>query len=109
MQIIVFDLSRVAVECAMSRQKVTNMLDRAAMTSQLADIVRQVMPERASPVILAADDDLYDAGLTSMAMVKLMLAVEVAFDISIPDDDLHPDNFRTIAAVEALVGRLQQQ
>jgi acyl carrier protein len=38
----------------------------------------------------------------------LMLAVEVAFDISIPDEDLHPDNFRTIAAVEALVGRLQQ-
>jgi acyl carrier protein len=108
MKMIVFDSNCPAIERVMSRQKVKNMLDRAAMTSQLADIVRQVMPERSQPVNLAADDNLYDAGLTSMAMVKLMLAVEVAFDISIPDDDLHPDNFRTIAAVEALVGRLQQ-
>jgi acyl carrier protein len=66
------------------------------------------MPERSSIANLANDADLYDAGLTSMAMVKLMLAVEVEFDISIPDADLHPDNFRSIAAVEKLVVRLRQ-
>jgi acyl carrier protein len=66
------------------------------------------MPEQSSNAILAADADLYDAGLTSMAMVKLMLAVEVEFDIAIPDADLHPDNFRSIAAVETLVARLRQ-
>ena len=42
------------------------------------------MPEQSSLASLAGDTDLYDAGLTSMAMVKLMLAVEVEFDISIP-------------------------
>jgi len=83
------------------------MLDRADMTSRLVEIVRQVMPERSSLAGLAGDADLYAAGLTSMAMVKLMLAVEVEFDISIPDADLHPDNFRSIEAVEALVGRLR--
>ena len=60
------------------------------------------------PPISPRDADLYDAGLTSMAMVKLMLAVEVAFDIAIPDADLHPDNFRSVAAVEALVARLRR-
>lgn len=84
------------------------MLDRPALTDRVADIVRQVMPEQSSLTNLAADADLYDAGLTSMAMVKLMLAVEVAFDIAIPDADLHPDNFRSIGAVEALVGRLRR-
>ena len=84
------------------------MLDRAAMTSRLVEIVRQVMPEKFSAASLAGDTDLYDAGLTSMAMVKLMLAVEVEFDVSIPDEDLHPDNFRSIAAIEALVGRLKR-
>jgi acyl carrier protein len=84
------------------------MLDRAAMTSRLVEIVRQVMPEKFSLASLAYDTDLYDAGLTSMAMVKLMLAVEVEFDVSIPDEDLHPDNFRSIAAVEALVARLKR-
>jgi acyl carrier protein len=37
-----------------------------------------------------------------------MLAVEVEFDISIPDADLLPDNFRSIAAIEALVARARQ-
>ncbi len=75
------------------------MLDRAALTDQVVDIVRQVMPAQSALANLAADADLYDAGLTSMAMVKLMLAVEVAFDVAIPDADLHPDNFRSVAAV----------
>ena len=44
-----------------------------------------------------------------MAMVKLMLAVEVAFDIAIPDADLHPDNFRSVGAVETLVARLRRR
>ncbi|HEY6578745.1 MAG TPA: phosphopantetheine-binding protein [Rhizomicrobium sp.] len=84
------------------------MLDRTAMTSRLTEIVGQVMPDRSRLAGLASDADLYDAGLTSMAMVKLMLAVEVEFDVTIPDEDLHPDNFRSIGAVEALVGRLQK-
>jgi acyl carrier protein len=83
------------------------MLDCVAMTDRLVEIVRQAMPGEAALAGLAADADLYEAGLTSMAMVKLMLAVEVAFDIAIPDADLHPDNFRSIAAIEALVVRLR--
>jgi acyl carrier protein len=84
------------------------MLDRAVLIDRVMEVVRRSMPERSSIANLAKDADLYDAGLTSMAMVKLMLAVEVEFDISIPDADLHPDNFRSIAAVEKLVLRLRQ-
>ncbi len=84
------------------------MLDRVAMTYGLVGIVRQVMPGRSLPADLAADADLYEAGLTSMAMVKLMLAVEVEFDVAIPDAELHPDNFRSMEAIESLVGRLRR-
>jgi acyl carrier protein len=84
------------------------MLDCAALIDRVSEVVRQAMPDRSSIAHLAEDSDLYDAGLTSMAMVKLMLAVEVEFDIAIPDADLHPDNFRSIAAVEKLVVRLRQ-
>ena len=82
------------------------MLDCAEITERIFEIVRQALPGEA-PRALAADADLFDAGLTSMAMVKLMLAIEVAFDIAIPDADLLPDNFRSIAAIEALVKRLR--
>ena len=89
-------------------QKAETMLDCAVLTDRVAAVVRQVMPQEFSAANLTAGADLYEAGLTSMAMVKLMLAVEVAFDIAIPDADLHPDNFRSIAAVEALIVRLRQ-
>ncbi len=56
--------------------------------------------------LIGLDEDLRSMGLTSMGMVKLMMAVEVAFNISVPDDDLHPDNFRSVRAIEALVARL---
>jgi acyl carrier protein len=48
-------------------------------------------------------DNLRDAGLTSLDMVGLMLAVESAFDIEVPQSAMTPENFDTIAAIEALV------
>jgi hypothetical protein len=35
-----------------------------------------------------------------------MLAIEVEFDLSIPQAEITPDNFESIASVEALVVRL---
>jgi len=54
------------------------------------------------------DRDLTEAGLTSLDMVNLMLAVEAEFDLKIPDRDMTPANFRTIARIDALVGALLQ-
>jgi len=38
--------------------------------------------------------------------VSLMLSVEVEFDLSIPQNEITPENFRSINSVEALVRRL---
>jgi acyl carrier protein len=37
-------------------------------------------------------------------MVNLMLAVEVEFDIAIAQSDITPENFHSLASIEALVG-----
>jgi acyl carrier protein len=50
---------------------------------------------------------LPEAGLTSMAAVKLMLALEAEFAIAIPDPDLTPENFANFASIVALVERLR--
>ena len=42
--------------------------------------------------------DLRDAGLTSIAAVRLMLEIEAAFDIAIPDGELTPENFASSPA-----------
>ncbi|HEY8252989.1 MAG TPA: phosphopantetheine-binding protein [Rhizomicrobium sp.] len=48
-------------------------------------------------------DNLREAGLTSLDMVNLVLAVEAEFDIEIPQSAMTPENFDTVAAIEFLV------
>lgn len=69
-------------------------------------IIRTVLPEKAGDRALSADDDLHERGMTSLNMVNLMLAIEAGFGIFIPRTDLHPDNFRSVRAIEALVSRI---
>ncbi len=45
---------------------------------------------------VADDADLYSLGMTSHAAVNVMLAVEDAFDIELPDAFLVRSTFRTI-------------
>ncbi|MGD0640337.1 MAG: phosphopantetheine-binding protein [Roseiarcus sp.] len=83
------------------------MPDSALANRSIAELAREFAPGLPSDPASAWDANLQDAGLTSMASVKLMLAIEAAFDIAIPDEDLTPENFRSIASVEALVARLR--
>ena len=82
------------------------MSDRAALDSKLGSLAREFTLALPADPALARDADLREAGLTSMATVKLMLAVEAAYDVAIPDAELTPENFRSIAAIEALLERL---
>ena len=83
------------------------MSDRVALVSKLGDLARAFASALPGDPALARDADLREAGLTSMATVKLMLAIEAAYDVAIPDADLTPENFRSVAAIEALLERLQ--
>ena len=74
--------------------------------TQITEIVGAMLARRAGapfPVAVAADESLSDAGLTSLDMVNLMLAIEDEFGIEIPQRRMTPANFRSIAAIESLV------
>jgi acyl carrier protein len=55
---------------------------------------------------LAPEADLYEAGLTSLSAVDLMLAIEQTFDLLFPDDALNRRTFASIGAIAAVVERL---
>ena len=84
------------------------MLDRseAHSTERVAQLVRQLMAKRSIDRPAGYDDVLSECGLSSLDMVNLMLAVETEFDIKIPDRDMTPSNFRSIAQIDKLVGAL---
>ncbi len=82
------------------------MLDKPALSSRLLELARAAAPGlsavRGDPV----SADLREAGLSSIAAVRLMLEIEAAFGIAIPDNDLTPENFATIASIERMIHRL---
>jgi acyl carrier protein len=80
--------------------------DRVLPSDRVVGIVHEILERRDISRRIQADDDLREAGLNSLDMVNLMLAVEAEFDLKIPDADMTLRNFRCISAIEALVASL---
>jgi len=70
---------------------------------RITDIASRMLVKRGGKPGPSPSQNLRDAGLTSLDMVNLMLAVEAEFDIEIPQEAMTPENFDTIAAITALV------
>jgi acyl carrier protein len=82
--------------------------DRVLPTDRVVGIVHEILERRDISRRIQADDDLREAGLNSLDMVNLMLAVEAEFDLKIPDADMTLRNFRCISAIETLVASLRR-
>jgi acyl carrier protein len=76
---------------------------------RLIEMVEEMLAKNAVTRPVSVDDQLSEAGLSSLDMVNLMLAVEAEFDIMIPASDISPANFRSISTIEALVTRIVTQ
>jgi acyl carrier protein len=86
----------------------TNSDHLALAADRIAALVRAILEKRGAARPVERDEALSDCGISSLDMVNLMLAVEAEFDLKIPDRDMTPANFRTIARIEALVDKLRQ-
>jgi D-alanine--poly(phosphoribitol) ligase subunit 2 len=53
-------------------------------------------------------DDLLEAGLDSMAIMRLVLFIENEFGVVLPDDELAPENLQTLKRLENWIKRHQQ-
>ena len=72
-------------------------------TERVATVVRRLLADRSITRSFTTHEDLRDVGLTSLDMVNLVLAVEAALGVSIPEAEITPANFRSVAAIDALV------
>ncbi|HYF07524.1 MAG TPA: acyl carrier protein [Acetobacteraceae bacterium] len=59
-----------------------------------------------SPQDLRDTDNLFDAGLSSMATVNVMLALEERFGVEIPDRLLTRRSFESIGAIRSMLQEL---
>lgn len=84
------------------------MLDRgnSNVSERVNALVRALLAKRSIDRPLGPDDDLGENGLSSLDLVNLMLSVEAEFDLKIPERDMRPANFRSVARIESLVADL---
>lgn len=94
-------------------------LNETAMTSQgrltgpdgdllarVLSVLQGIRPRQSNGLAYQATSNLTDAGFTSVEMVKVMLGIEAAFDVMIPQDLITPENFASATAISAMMERL---
>jgi acyl carrier protein len=74
--------------------------------ARVMDLVARILGHADATPPLPVEARLSELGMSSMKMISLMIALEVEFDLAIPQGDITPDNFESIASVQALIGRL---
>lgn len=78
----------------------------AAIRDRLLGLVERVLDRPGAGPNLPPEAALSELGVSSLKMVSLMLSVEAEFDLNIPQNEITPENFRSINAIQALVARL---
>jgi acyl carrier protein len=76
------------------------------MTEEIRAILQEHGRLSADVATLADDADLYAAGLTSLASVSLMLALEAKFDLEFPERMLRRKTFESMASIAAAIREL---
>jgi len=79
---------------------------QSRIRDRLLRLVGQILGKGDAAASIPAEARLSELGMSSIKMVNLMLAVETEFDLTIPQSDITPENFRSVATVEALLARL---
>lgn len=77
------------------------------MTSDSLQTIIGIVQTTGKISSIAPGDDFYDAGFSSINALQLLLELEAAFDVTIPDDEFV--TARTCSSLAALVARLTQE
>ncbi len=73
---------------------------------RLLTLVRKAMGAPGAHRPIALDARLAELGISSIKMVGLMLAIEAEFNITIEQAEITPENFASIASIEAMLERI---
>jgi acyl carrier protein len=79
---------------------------QGALRGRLLGLIERVLEKPGAGPMLPPEASLSELGVSSLKMVTLMLSIEVEFDLSIPQNEITPEHFRSISSIEALLARL---
>lgn len=77
------------------------------MATEILQTIVKIVETTGKISSVAPGADFYDAGFSSINALQLLLELESAFDVTIPDDEFV--TARTCNSLDALVSRLTQE
>ena len=81
-------------------------MERNRIMEQLLEILKQMHPD----VDFESEEDLIGDGvLDSLDIVTLITEINDTFDVSIPAEEVVPENFCSMEAIWALIQRLDEE
>jgi acyl carrier protein len=89
----------------MGNREIVSIMAATTVRARIRAVLKRTDTFQVDIDSLADDADLYAAGLSSHATVNLMLALEEAFDVELPDRLLRR---RTFSSVDALAEALAE-
>lgn len=75
------------------------------MKKQLRDFIFHELIYVAEPDRFSDDDNLLEAGLDSMGIMRLIMYIENTFSVTLPDTEIEPDNVQSFNALERWILR----
>jgi methoxymalonate biosynthesis acyl carrier protein len=76
----------------------------------IIDQVSAFITDRFPQAAITETEDIFSLGyINSLFAMELVMFLEKSFSVTIPNDELHIDNFRTVKAMAALVERLRPE
>jgi len=75
-----------------------------SVAAQLQSFVEGRFPQSS----IATDQDIFSLGyINSLFAMELVMFIERTFSVTVPNEELRIDNFRTVEAMSALVERVR--
>lgn len=105
------DLQSVPAPMARLQERLwprTDTVIRPPMLQKLKSYIFQELVFVEQPDAFGEDEDLLQAGLDSMSIMRLVLFIENEFGVVLPDNELVPENLQTLSRLENWIKRHQQ-
>jgi acyl carrier protein len=77
------------------------------MKAHLREFIFQELIFVVSVKDFSDDDNLLEAGLDSMGIMRLIMFIEDKFNVTLPDTEIDPDNVESINTLEKWIVRHQ--
>ena len=78
-------------------------MSKLTLIPKLREFIFQELIFVASPDQFSNDNDLLEAGLDSMGIMRLVMFIEDEFGVTLPDTEIEPENIKSFHALNAWI------